>query len=577
MFCSFVATTLFAVRPFFGRELHEIRIPPAGLLGILFFIYGAILVPFAPVLHDARMEVLKIGSWVGAYWAWTELVTRYRRWRYLLGALILLVTIISLYALIQHFKESPMVWFVERDYSYGMRASGSFLGPNLFAAMLGMIIPLSAVLVSLSASGAFLRLISGYAILVGAPALFLTQGRAGWIGTACGLAVAIGLLLWKRNRRRFWLAAVSFPVILAALTVSLWYASPTFRKRLTETMPDTMDVAAQIRLIAWRDSWDLIRDKPVFGHGPGSYRWVYPSYQTWTHQRWLRYAHNEYIHTTAEFGLVGLLFAALFIGGGVIGFLRAYVRATTERDIGLIAAVLGCMAAALAHAFFDFNLHILSHGHVLALIGGVAAAALHASGVFQAKPFRPPQCYMAGGLGAMVCMIMGAISLQFGISDLFIRQGDRLRDDLQLDQAEHAYGLATRIDPRHWQPYLKLGDLYRIRAVWERDPEYRKKNAEQSLQYYRKVMELNPGEIDAVFGAGQIWHLLDDGERALAYLRRATELWPKNLFYATELGLMLRQMGRTDEALEAFRVAARIDPQDRVVRLNLRMLERANP
>lgn len=578
LFCSFVGLSLYGWRPSFAPDLREVRIPPGGIAGLVFFLYGVALIPFAPVPHDARMEVLKIASYVGAYWAWTELATRYRRWRYLLGALILVVTVVSLYAIIQHFKESPLVWLAERHESYGLRASGTFLSPNHFASMLGMTITLCAVLVVLSPSGAFLRLISGYALLVCVPALFLTQGRAGWIGTVCGLATAIGLLLWKRNRRRFWWAAVSFPVLLVVLIVSLWHLSPTFKERLTETMPDTLDVAAQIRLTAWRDSLEMIREKPVFGHGPGSYRWIYPSYQSWTHQRWLRYAHNEYIHTAAEFGLVGLALFLVVVGGAAIGFLRAYSRATAERDIGLIAAALGALTAACVHAFFDFNLHVLSHGHVLALIGGVAAASLYASSLFRAKPLGPLGGYVLGGIVMAACIVMALISLQLGVSDILIRLGGRHEADLRWEQAEQAYARAARIDPGHWEPYQKLGDLYRMRATWERDPEYRRAKAEQALEYYRNVMQRNPGEMDAVFGTGKTWHLLGDDERTLAYLRRAREHSPQTLFYSVQLGLQLRQMGRTEEALEAFREAARIDPQDRVVRLNLRLLEQAaNP
>ncbi len=575
LFCSFIGLALCAARPFFSEELREVRIPPGWGAGALFFLYGLMLIPLAPAPHDGRVEMLKIGSYLGAYWAWTELTIRYRRWRYLFSVVILVVAVIALYALIQHLKESPLVWLVERDEGYGLRASGTFLSPNHFASMLGMIIPLCVVLVSMPASGAFLRLIAGYTLLVSVPALFLSQSRAGWIGAVCGVGVAAGLLLWKKKRRAFWYYTAGLPVLIALLAGLLWFASPTFQERVSGAMPASLDLAAQIRLTAWQDSWEMIQEKPLLGHGPGSYRWIYPSYQSWTFQRWLRYAHNEYIHTVAEFGFVGLLLGALFAGCVLYRFLRAYARSTSEREYGLISALMGCLAAALAHAFFDFNLHVFSHGHVLALIAGITAASLFVSGSEKARPLSSKPGFALGVIGAAGGVIMALSSLQFGLSDIFIQRGNTHRENLRFPAAEQAYASAARIDPGHWEPHLKLADLYRIRAHWERDPEYKRAHAGKALDHYQKTLDRNSGEMDAVFGIGTTWDLLGEGDRSVKYMRQASAYAPNNLYYATQLGLQLRQMGRIEEALDVFRDAQRIDPHDRVVRINIRTLERA--
>ena len=57
----------------------------------------------------------------------------------------------------------------------------------------------------------------------------------------------------------------------------------------------------------------MIKDRPVFGHGPGSYRWLAEEYRR--HMKFVNhlaeYAHNDYLQTLAEYGWVGTLLLAV--------------------------------------------------------------------------------------------------------------------------------------------------------------------------------------------------------------------------------------------------------------------------
>ena len=73
MFVSSIGLVLFFLRPFFGADLRQIQIPPGGVLWFMVLVYEAVMVPRGAVPYDGRIEILKLASYVGAFWAWSEL------------------------------------------------------------------------------------------------------------------------------------------------------------------------------------------------------------------------------------------------------------------------------------------------------------------------------------------------------------------------------------------------------------------------------------------------------------------------------------------------------------------------
>ena len=166
MFAAALGMILFFLRPFFSADLRQVQVPPGGAYGLLGLAFTVAMVPRSSVPYEARIEVLKLASYMGAYWAWSELASHTKRWRILLGFLIFAVTLIAWYAIIQQSHGTRMVLNLERPEAYGMRASGTYFCPNHFAHLIEIVIPLCLALMLMPSGGVPLRLLACYGLIL---------------------------------------------------------------------------------------------------------------------------------------------------------------------------------------------------------------------------------------------------------------------------------------------------------------------------------------------------------------------------------------------------------------------------
>jgi O-antigen ligase len=566
MFAASIGMALFFLRPFFGADLRQIQVPPGGALWLLVLVVVAGMIPRGSVPYDGRIEILKIASYVGAYWAWTELAAHYKRWRILLGLLIFAVTLIAWYAIIQQSHGTRMVLNLERPEEYGMRASGTYFCPNHFAHLLEIVIPLCLALMLMPAAGVPMRLLAGYGLILALPVMFLTQSRSGWIGTVAGLSTAICMIGARRGRKAFLITLVVVPLVVVATGVGLWFLSDIFRDRILGAMH------GNIRLRIWPDTLAMIQQRPWLGWGAGSYQWVFPQFRTISEQMLFNYAHNEYLHFAADYGLVGLFLFALVVIVACARLFGAYLKVDRDRDAYLVAGLFGCLAATFAHAMFDFNLHIFSNSHAIVLVAGVTAACLYSSGHWKARPLKAPAWILVYGGGALAALFLALATAQVFLSYGLHYLGEQHREKYQMPQAVSLFDKAIAIDPGNWRPYMSKAHVLMAQSFWNFDAEEKTRQARESMALYDKALARNPCDLEAVFGLSKAYNVLGEREKALDCLRKAVAADPEHLFYASHLGLQLRRMGRDQEALDVFRQAA-AKWNNEMVALNIKSLE----
>jgi putative inorganic carbon (HCO3(-)) transporter len=256
-------------------------------------------------------------------------------------------TVLALVAVLQAVGVDPFHWVGWASSHPGerMRVYGTLGNPNFVAAYLGASLCLTLG-EAVSASGAVQRRAWAVAVVLQFGALAATRS---W-GSLLALGAAALSLGWTRTPKpgpgaRGWGAS-----LLAALAVAMLLLA--VRERSLSTV-----LAG--RLYLWEVAARHVAEAPVFGHGPGSFVTLWPS---WEAEHWERgasaeqqrfvavqdHAHFDYLEWLLELGLVGtvprllLLLAALWAGR----------RAVEARDRAVIAA----LAALAARALTDFPL-----------------------------------------------------------------------------------------------------------------------------------------------------------------------------------------------------------------------------
>jgi putative inorganic carbon (hco3(-)) transporter len=230
----------------------------------------------------------------------------------------------------------------------------SYLGnPNLLA---GYLLP--AVIFSLVAIFAWQswlkKALALTMLIVNTAALVLTFSRGGWIGLVVAVLAVMALLVyWKSvEMPPFW-RTWSLPIVLGGLIGVLVLAVlliPQFRERVFSIFADRKDSSNNFRRNVWDAVFEMIRDRPIFGIGPGhgSFNKVYPLYQR---PRFTALsAYSIFFEVTVETGFVGL---ACFLWLLIVTFNTALLQMQRLRKlrngegfwlIGAIAILLGMLA-----------------------------------------------------------------------------------------------------------------------------------------------------------------------------------------------------------------------------------------
>lgn len=567
---AFLALGLFWVRT--GASLTVLRLPPGGLAFGLLLLYAAVQAAGSQVPWDARVKAIGMTGAASALFLWTSLAGRRNRWKILLGLALILISAVAWYAVIQHSRGSRVVIHMLRPPGYGMRASGTFFCPNHFANMAAMGMCLSLALLFTPEAGLALKLVAGYTFaLLGYP-LLLTQSRTGVGAALLGLG-ALGLLgAWRRGARVLALAVVLVPLVLGGAAWGAWRYGPEMRERIGQAVQG-FETGEDWRLRAWIGTLEMIRERPLWGHGGGSYRYLEPRYQTYSWQQTAVYAHNEYLQALAEYGVVGAaLFAAAICSGGLVLLVRVK-RSRSGRNAMLAAGCLSVWVCGLAHAMLDFNFHILANAHFLILTAGVAFACLYEDGELRARPISPGLRLglRTGGL-VLSALLLGA-SFRIGAGSAVSESAETARRRGRLERAERLFRLAIRLDSGAWEPRLRLAQTLQAAAVRDAGPD-RRGRLEEAMRLYEDGLRIQPFDVAGWYGLGQIHSFLGDDGRALEHLRRASGVYPLFPYYHTRVGVQLYRMGRWEEALESFRTALRHDPGDATARLHVREIER---
>jgi probable O-glycosylation ligase (exosortase A-associated) len=196
-----------------------------------------------------------------------------------------------------------LVGLLQGGAQYSDGPGGFMADNNSFALMLNMALPL-LVGIATTDPRRWVRITAAVMAALTVPTILFTFSRGGLL-TLC---IVAGMLIWRSKNR--WLVAGVMAVALVGF-VALTSDSLTEKYlQRAETIDNYQeDGSAMGRINAWKTSWYVFLDYPVFGVGPNNLAAVFQRYSPEPGR--FRVAHNAYFQLLAECGLPALL---LFLG-----------------------------------------------------------------------------------------------------------------------------------------------------------------------------------------------------------------------------------------------------------------------
>ena len=195
-------------------------------------------------------------------------------------------------------------------------------------------------------------------------ALLLSLSRGAWISVSISLLIAGVLLTGERTLRVLGLRIISI-LLLGTLVVGI-YVFSEFNPSLTQRFASFGTKQGQFEFIdfrikLWQSTIEAIEDRPLLGHGPGSFEWSMRPYRRKGFEFAFDYAHNDWLQFAMECGLVfifiGLVYFIFFFGRMLRKLRSEKLSFFRFEEFGLGLGVL-CL---LIHGIVDFNLHIFSN------------------------------------------------------------------------------------------------------------------------------------------------------------------------------------------------------------------------
>jgi tetratricopeptide (TPR) repeat protein len=139
----------------------------------------------------------------------------------------------------------------------------------------------------------------------------------------------------------------------------------------------------------------------------------------------------------------------------------------------------------------------------------------------------------------------------------------------QFSPAEQRINTALSISPDNAH-YLSYAGLLHERMLQRRfnfesfrNPELSAAETEQvktAIQFYQRVLKLNPYDDHASHNLGWLWWLLKDRQQASTYMQQATKINDGLPLYHVSLGMLYEYNGELDQAYDQYGRAIRISP-----------------
>jgi O-antigen ligase len=343
--------------------------------------------PAAPAIsidRDASLDGLfRLLTYAGVFFLAWQVGQRSDAARLVFRAVLAIGTVYALYGLVEYASPTPRIlWF--RKWTYGDDLTSTFVNRNSFATFAGLalvvgLVPITEIFArNTDARSRMTLVISALenllsrakwavaACLLLGSALLLSHSRAGSFATACGIIAFIGLATTAPSLRSDWRKPFAW-IAGAGAALALVLAGAGLAQRV-----EGNSLEADSRPEIFLSTLGAVHDNALTGTGLGTFRFVFPMYQSPELDGIVDLAHNDYLENLLELGVPAALLLFAVVGLLAIECLHGVRR----RRKHVVYPCAGAAASVLVavHSCVDFSLQIPAVTVLYVTILGIGVA-----------------------------------------------------------------------------------------------------------------------------------------------------------------------------------------------------------
>lgn len=369
-------------------------------------------------------------------------------------------------------------------------------------------------------------------------ALFLTGSRGAMLAGIFGL-VLIFFGLKREDALKAVLKTAACILISLILTLGIVKTAPMIQGASSAgSMNSLMRIdgissSVRGRLEFWRVAKDLALTKPLNGYGLGSYSAAYTT--QYGGNRWFsRYAHNYYLQTISELGIVGFAFFTLFL---VLSVYMLFRRLRRQNNPPWLPGVLGAIVAFIIHIGLDFSWNF----------PGVTVLFFALLGMSAGREKIPSKAglHIDYRLKLAAFLLAGLLAVWQFSSEYFGKTGLELSGK-NYEKSNQYLRTARHINPSNHTFYYREAMNYIL--LYKEDPDGR--YVKEAGVLLDKAIDLAPYRWEYYNTYGQLLMDADETDRAKSYFAEAMRYSAYRIDPYLYLGLIYMRDGNTKDAKE---------------------------
>lgn len=445
--------------------------------------------------------------------------------------------------------------------------------------------------------------------------LMICQSRGIWISTGLTIIFAIYIIfkfslfrIFQKNRK--WLILL----ISIFLLITIVYSTDNPLNKSAITVPqraistfDEEDPSINTRFLIWNITFNMIKDKPIFGSGIGTFKMNYLDYQAEflkDNPYYIKYsgkageAHNEYLQIGAETGMIGLGLFILIFYFFFKAIFNFYKSSKNIKDKTITLGLVMGITSFLIHSLFTFPLHVPALGSAFFILLGLTVVYvgkfninnINKKNVISIKINLKKQSRTKKILIISIFIIMifaiDILVIMPYVAEIYFFKGVRYNLVKNYDKALFNFEHAARLDPYNGRILHALGTTYynlnlqfEAQEVLQRTKLYfndrnifknlglsymQSGNYEKSKKELEHAIYLDPKFSEAYADLAYLYAIQKDYDKAIVEWSKILEIEPEfsekyNVLYY--IGLTYKRKQMTDKALEYFLQALQLVPE----------------